>query len=76
VLTELCDQGEFSCAGRGLERNMLASQFHIPWRDYYTIDAGRVARNKLAHQALLLPKSGCLKFINAIGLELHLWKII
>ncbi len=55
---------------------MAASQNALPWQDYELINNGRDARNALAHQAKLLSKADCLRFIDAIESELKAWGVV
>ena len=76
VLRELRDQGAFTCKTWKLGEKMAASQNALPWQDYCLVDNGRDARNNLAHQAKLLSKADCLRFIDAIESELKAWGIV
>ncbi len=76
VLRELRDQGEFTCKAWQLGKKMAASQNALPWQDYDLVNDGRVARNDLAHQAKLLSKADCLRFIDAVESELKAWGIV
>ena len=76
VLSELRDQGAFTCKTWKLGKKMAASQNALPWQDYDLVDNGRDARNDLAHQAKLLSKADCLRFIDAIESELKAWGIV
>ena len=76
VLRELRDQGEFTCKAWQLGKKMAASQNALPWQDYDLVNNGRDARNDLAHQAKLLSKADCLRFIDAVESELKAWSIV
>lgn len=76
VLDALITQGIVKCTSPKIGPRMIASQNHIQWKDYKTVDEGRDKRNQLAHEGKLLPKADCLKFVNAIGDELKAWKIL
>ncbi len=76
VLRELRDQGEFTCKAWQLGAKMGASKNALPWQDYDPVDDGRDARNDLAHQAKLLSKADCLRFIDAVESELKAWGIV
>ena len=76
VLHVLRDQGEFSCKSWMLGAKMDASRNKLPWKDYCLVDKGRNARNDLAHEAKLLSKADCLRFIDAIESELRAWSIV
>ena len=76
VLRELRDQGDFTCKAWQLGKKMAASQNALPWQDYDLVNDGRVARNDLAHQAKLLSKADCLRFIDAVESELKAWGIV
>jgi hypothetical protein len=76
VLNEFIDQGEFSCKSRRLGEKMLASRSFLPWQDYSRVDAGREARNRLAHEAVLLPRANCVEFVEAVELELISWGLV
>ncbi len=76
VLNELRTQGAFTCKTRKLGDKMTASQNVLPWQDYDLVNNGRVARNDLAHEAQLLSKVDCLRFIDAIESELKTWGIV
>jgi len=55
---------------------MKVSKNTLPWQDYNIVDKGREARNNLAHGAILVEKNDCLKYINAIEVELKAWEVI
>ena len=76
VLSELCDQGEFSFNDRNLGPKMLASRSKLPWQDFDTVDDGRDKRNELAHEAQLLSKKDCLRYISSIESELTAWGVL
>jgi hypothetical protein len=76
VLSELCDQGAFTCKKWQLKEKMTASKNVLPWQDYKSVDSGRCARNVLAHEAKLQNKSDCLRYVDAIEAELRAWAII
>lgn len=48
----------------------------IPWVDFDTVDAGRDARNHLAHKGILCSRQDCLKYIKALDAELKNWGLI
>lgn len=78
VLIILKDQGVYQCNKRSpmLGKKMEASRNYIPWQDYDLVSDGRKARNKLAHEAILLPKRQCFIYIDAIEVELKAWRIL
>jgi hypothetical protein len=76
VLSELRDQRAFSCKAWQLGKKMAASQNVLPWRNYDLVNAGKEARNNLAHEAKLLSKGDCLRYIAAIESELKAWRVI
>ena len=78
VLDALLRQGVFSCSKRRptLKDLMDAARPHLPWRDFALVDTGKGARNKLAHKAVLLSKTECLRFVDAIERELVAWGIV
>lgn len=80
VLDELLDilirQGEFVSNNRKLGAKLKASENVLPWQNYALVDAGREARNKLAHEGELLDDGQCLIFIEAIEVELRAWRVI
>ncbi|MBZ9709821.1 hypothetical protein LB543_24225 [Mesorhizobium sp. ESP7-2] len=55
---------------------MDASRSKLVWQDFDTVDAGRKARNDLAHRAVVCSKEKCFEYINAIGKEFYHWGII
>ena len=55
---------------------MNASQSHLPWQSFATVDEGKRLRNALAHDATLLNEEGCLLYIRAVEEELQAWSII
>ncbi|MCC8940843.1 hypothetical protein H8A99_31490 [Bradyrhizobium sp. Arg68] len=79
VLGELIRQGTVTCI-RGncfkLGDKMVSARGAIPWLDYDLIDAGREARNRLAHESQLVSKQDCIEYIEAIGAQLRAWNII
>ena len=76
VLGQLRDEGVFPCKRRELGALMAASQFVLPWADYAQIDKGRDARNKLAHDAVVVPRGDTFTFVDAIEAELLAWQIL
>jgi len=77
VLSAFHGQGNFTCKEKRTLNNLMeASRPHIPWRNFDTINKGRLARNELAHEAVLLSKEECIRFIEAIRLELVGWSIL
>lgn len=76
VLNELIAQGAFSCNSWKLGEKMGASRPHLPWQDYSTVHLGKEARNRLAHDAILLPKPDCLRYIDALERELQHWGVL
>ena len=78
VLSNLIDQGTIQCPGRSplLGQKMAASQGVLPWQNYAYVEAGKTARNALAHDAVLLGDADCRGFIEAIELELRAWRIL
>lgn len=76
VLNELRCQGEFSCKDWRLGPKMAASQKALPWQDYSIVNKGREARNYLAHEAKLLSKADCLRYIDAIESEIQAWNVV
>lgn len=77
VLDQFKIQGLFTTSGRSLlGTKMEASKGRIPWQDYALVEKGKDARNALAHEAVLVPKSECLAFIDAIERELTAWGVI
>lgn len=76
VLTQLRDQGHFKCKSSLLGPKMRASRRRLPWQNYDLVNSGRKARNRLAHDARLLAKADCFKYIDAMEIELRAWGII
>jgi len=76
VLDALIAQGVFSCKSWMLGAKMAASKAALPWQNYALVDQGKTARNDLAHEAKLADKAQCLKFVDAIELELKAWGVI
>jgi len=80
VLDELIAQGIFSCAPSRrppmLGAKMAASKGSLPWQDYDLIEAGRAARNSLAHEGKLLSKADCIAYVAALEVELEAWSIL
>ena len=76
VLGELRDEGVFSCRWWHLGEKMEASRCVLPWQDYDEVFDGKEKRNRIAHEATLLPKSECLQYIVAIEQELNAWNIL
>jgi hypothetical protein len=76
VLTELREQREFSCKDWKLGAKMEASKRALPWQDYDLVFEGKEARNDLAHEAKIVPKQDCFKYIGAIEAELLAWSIL
>jgi len=59
-----------------LHTRMNASQSHLPWQSFATVDEGKRRRNALAHDATLLDEQDCLHYIRAVEEELVAWSII
>jgi hypothetical protein len=76
VLTALRDEGNFECKSRMLGQKMEASRARLPWQNYDVICEGKDARNRLAHEAELLPKKKCFEYIDSIELELAAWALL
>ena len=78
VLKQLMAQGEFKYKRlAGLEWMMKKSlNNNLPWQNYNFVNLGRKARNKLAHEAELVPKGDCVTHTNAIEVELKAWGVI
>ena len=77
VLADLVDQGTFLCKGTRplLGVKMAASEHVLPWKDYTLVEAGKNARNDMAHRAILLSDKECLSCIEAIVVELKAWGV-
>jgi len=77
VFDELIDQGTFPkpAGTTTLAAKMNASRTHLPWVDYSSVDAGRIARNEVAHEAKLRSRSDCLRFVDNIERELKAWSV-
>jgi hypothetical protein len=77
VFDELMSQGTFpKPRGKSLAAKMEASYVRLPWVDYSAVEAGRVARNEVAHDAKLRSKTDCVRFIDNIERELKAWGIL
>jgi hypothetical protein len=78
VLSNLMDQGTFLCSRPRppLGAKLTASLRALPWCNYYLVNAGKEARNSLAHNAVLVPRSQCLTYISAIETEFKAWHIL
>jgi hypothetical protein len=78
VLEELVGQGTFQCSKGPLSlgNRMFSSVNAVPWQDFALVDAGKIARNDLAHDAKLLGKMECFRFIDAIEMELKAWRVL
>ena len=53
-----------------------ASKTVLPWQNYALVDAGKTARNDLAHKGRLVDDGQCLVFVEAIEAELQAWGVI
>ena len=53
-----------------LGKKMKASKLHLPWVNYKLVNEGREKRNDLAHGSKLLSRADCLRYIEAVGVEL------
>ena len=53
VLDILISEGVFSCSSWMLGSKMEASETVLPWQNHTLVDAGRAARNELAHEGKL-----------------------
>jgi hypothetical protein len=78
VLEELIDQGTIPWKGgrRLLGAKIAASRNVLLWKDYLLIDKGKAARNDLAHEARLLNRTECFRFIDAVESELRAWNVV
>lgn len=76
VLTALRDQGVFVCSSWMLGPKMQASRQFLPWQDFDLVSRGKDARNEVAHKAVLLSKSECFLYIEAVGKELQAWRVV
>lgn len=78
ALTELIDQGTIQCGKKKpmLGDKIAASVNVLAWQNYALIEAGRIARNELAHDARLLGRNDCFTYIDAIEAELKAWSIL
>ena len=79
VLGELVKQGTVPRQKKArplLGAKMEASRSVLPWRNYVLVESGKAARNDLAHNAKLLDKAACFKFIDAIEAELKYWGVL
>jgi hypothetical protein len=79
VLDALMDQGTFPTPGGRrpmLGAKMNASRAHLPWVDYSAVKTGRIARNKVAHDAKLRGRADCLGFVENVERELKAWGIV
>ena len=76
VLNKLNSQGTFACNRWELGAKMEASKSGLQWTDYDLVAEGKEARNDLAHEAKLLAKADCFRFIDAIEDELKAWGVI
>ncbi len=59
-----------------LAKKMKASRAHLPWINFDLVDEGRDKRNDLAHESKLLSRADCLRYIEAVGVELKAWGCI
>jgi len=71
-------QGTFKCSGERppLGAKMSASRNALPWQDYQLVEHGKCARNALAHEAKIIPKTDCFNFIDGIERELKAWAAV
>jgi hypothetical protein len=76
VFGALIDEGKFACKRNELYYRMQAAKTALPWKNFALVDEGRKKRNELAHEAKLLAKNDCLKYVKAIGDELSGWSVI
>lgn len=76
TLEILQSEGVFNSGSWKLSLKMRASQSTLPWQDYQLVDAGREARNDLAHEAKFLSKKECFKYVRAVENELKAWNIL
>jgi hypothetical protein len=76
VLDELIAQGLFKPRGTLLGAKMDASRGALPWQGYDLVWDGKEKRNDLAHEAKLLKKADCLRYVDAIEAELRAWNVI
>jgi len=78
ALAELIDQGTIQCHKKRplLGEKMAASVNALPWKNYALVDSRKTARNDLAHEAKLLDKIDCFRFIDAIETELKAWNVL
>jgi len=75
ILEKLGKEGHFTSTGWGLKRLMNDSKT-LKWTDFATVNRGRCRRNDIAHRSVLIPRSECSEYIDAIENELLGWQII
>jgi hypothetical protein len=76
VLIQFISDDVFVCSGKFLGHRLAASKAALDWQDYLIVEEGKNARNALAHEAKLVSKSDCLRYIASIEVELGNWKLI
>ena len=84
VLGQFLDEKLFPCiSGHGKNRlcrnlgdKMQSAKAAIHWHDFDLVEKGREARNGIAHDNVLVEKSWCLKYIDAVGAELRGWGLL
>lgn len=77
VLTTLSGQGLFPLPkGAMLGTKMQRAKNVLPWIDYKAVVNGKRARNDLAHKAVLLSKTKCLRFVGVVERELRAWAVL
>jgi len=76
VLETLSSEGHFVCKSRFLGALVKSSKTELPWADYQLIKKAVSERNDVAHKGNLVDKEECLRYIDAIRIELVNWSII
>jgi hypothetical protein len=76
VLQQLRDEGHFTCKGFFLGALMNASADALPWVDFALVKEGVARRNDVAHKGMVLPRTDCWKYIDAVETQLREWNVV
>jgi hypothetical protein len=72
----MADEGEWSCSSRLSDRMKYSLKTGVVWKGYEQVDAGREARNDLAHRQLIQAMDATFRWIEPIENELIGWNIL
>lgn len=75
-LLQMRAEGVFACGNIFFGALHKASKNLVPWVDWILIQDVIKERNRLAHDAVVVPVNDCLRFVDAIEQELIAWNLL